>query len=65
MTGRLAHRRLGVDRYPCKASEERRITVRVRPEQVVFSAAADPYRPNLWTGRLPVPDTRVDAMTRT
>jgi PPOX class probable F420-dependent enzyme len=35
---RLAHKYLGVDRYPYRAPNERRITVRVRPEQVVFSA---------------------------
>lgn len=38
MIDRLAHKYLGVDRYPYKAPGERRVTVRIRPEQVVFSA---------------------------
>lgn len=34
---RLAHKYLGVDRYPYRSAEERRITVRVRPEHVLFT----------------------------
>jgi PPOX class probable F420-dependent enzyme len=34
---RLANKYLGVDRYPYRSADERRITVRVRPERVVFS----------------------------
>lgn len=33
----LAHKYLGVDKYPYKSADERRITVRVRPEHVIFS----------------------------
>ncbi|WP_329236147.1 TIGR03618 family F420-dependent PPOX class oxidoreductase [Actinoallomurus sp. NBC_01490] len=34
---RLAHKYLGVDRYPYRSADERRITVRVRPEHVLFT----------------------------
>jgi PPOX class probable F420-dependent enzyme len=34
---RLANKYLGVDRYPYRSAEEQRITVRVRPERVIFS----------------------------
>ena len=33
----LANKYLGVDRYPYKSPDEQRITVRVRPEHVIFS----------------------------
>ncbi len=35
---RLAHKYLGVDRYPYKSPDEQRITVRVRPEHVIFNS---------------------------
>jgi PPOX class probable F420-dependent enzyme len=34
---RLARKYLGVDRYPYRSPDERRITVRVSPERVIFS----------------------------
>src|SRR4051794_9841924 len=34
---RLAHKYLGVDRYPYRSADERRITVRIQPERVIFS----------------------------
>jgi PPOX class probable F420-dependent enzyme len=34
---RLAKKYLGVDSYPYRTPEERRITVRVRPERVIYS----------------------------
>jgi PPOX class probable F420-dependent enzyme len=34
---RLAHKYLGVDRYPYRTADERRITVRIRPERVIFT----------------------------
>lgn len=34
---RLAHKYLGVDRYPYRSPGEQRITVRVRPERVIFT----------------------------
>jgi PPOX class probable F420-dependent enzyme len=34
---RLAHKYLGVDRYPYRSADERRITVRVRPRHVIFT----------------------------
>ncbi|MFL6056152.1 MAG: TIGR03618 family F420-dependent PPOX class oxidoreductase, partial [Actinoallomurus sp.] len=32
---RLANKYLGVDRYPYRSADERRVTVRVRPERVI------------------------------
>ena len=34
---RLANKYLGVDRYPYRSADEQRITVRVRPERVIYS----------------------------
>lgn len=34
---RLAHKYLGVDSYPYRSADEQRVTVRVRPERVIFS----------------------------
>ncbi|WP_326823230.1 PPOX class F420-dependent oxidoreductase [Streptosporangium sp. NBC_01639] len=35
---RLAHKYLGVDSYPYRQPDEQRITVRVRPDQVIYNA---------------------------
>ena len=35
---RLAHKYLGVNRFPYKSPDEPRVTVRVRPDHVIFSA---------------------------